>query len=64
MPKKKYLFLLRNCKVLNFQENQTPYFQGQSITNSESGSGVYLVRKGEFAYYYSEKQKETEVNYN
>jgi hypothetical protein len=41
---------------MNFSENQSPYFENQLITTKESGSGVYIVRNGEFSYYRTEEK--------
>lgn len=51
IPRKRFYYILRNSKVLSFSMFQTVYFEGQKIEPGESGSGIYLVRKGEFGYF-------------
>jgi CRP-like cAMP-binding protein len=51
MSRKKFAQLLKEAKVLTFSENGCAYFQGQQVTERESGSGIYLVRQGEFGGY-------------
>lgn len=54
MPKVKFYELIRLAKVIVFAEGQCAYIQGQLITEKESGSGIFVVRKGEFGCYREE----------
>jgi hypothetical protein len=42
---------LRKSSILKFSISQAIYQEGQQIEPGESGSGVYLVRKGDFGYF-------------
>lgn len=46
MPRKKFLQMMREVEVRVFRENEIAFFQGQQITKTESGSGVFIVRSG------------------
>ena len=51
MPRKKIFQLLRETDVRGFKQNENAFFQGQLMTKTESGSGVFIVRKGSFGYF-------------
>jgi hypothetical protein len=51
MSRKKFAHLLKEARVLTFAQDACAYFQGQQLTERESGSGIYLVRQGEFGGY-------------
>jgi hypothetical protein len=46
MPRKKMYQVLREAKVRVFNEKETTFVQGQQMTKTESGSGVFVIRKG------------------
>jgi CRP-like cAMP-binding protein len=48
IPKKNLYQVIREAKILPFVVGQNVYTQGQLFQAGESGSCVYLVRKGEF----------------
>ena len=52
--------LIKIGKVLKFTQDQSVYNQGQLMTQKESGSGVYVVRRGEFSFLH-QSGKEIEV---
>jgi CRP-like cAMP-binding protein len=51
MPRKKILQMMKEADIRVFHQNETAFFQGQQVTKTESGSGVYIVRTGEFSYF-------------
>jgi hypothetical protein len=51
MPKTKFYELIRLAKVIVFAQGQCAYIEGQLVTEKESGSGIFVVRKGEFGCY-------------
>lgn len=60
VPKKRLHQLTRLGRVMTFNQGQQPYSQGQLMTQKESGSGVYVVRKGEFSFFHkNEREIET-----
>lgn len=63
MPKGKFYEVLRVARVIAFAEGQCAFSQGQLLTDKESGSGIYVVRRGEFGCYRHEA-KEAEVPFS
>ena len=51
MPKAKFYEVMRVAQVMSFSMGQCAYAQGQLLTDKESGSGIYVVRTGEFGCY-------------
>jgi hypothetical protein len=58
MPRGRFYEVMRLAKVMAFAEGQPVYTQGQLLTEKESGSGIYVVRRGEFGCFRQEGGKE------
>lgn len=62
MPKGRFYEVMRAARVMVFTQGQSAYSQGQLLTDKESGSGIYVVRRGEFGCYRNDN-KEVEASH-
>lgn len=58
IPKKKLYTLFKRAVVLKYSISQSVFTEGQRIEAGESGSGVFMIRKGDFAYFKSSKKED------